>query len=230
MLKLKLHLMSRYLNKCLYSRLLAIFLILLFGLNNTYSQQLNDSLYILDAVIVTNDSLLPVENAHVISKYNRWGTISNKQGRFKLYVQESDSVLITSMGFSSIILTVDTAVLSYDGIIQIRLPKDTLSINEVVIRGYWDYKTMKQIVINMQPIDLSQFYPDWEGTELLYLEPRPMSFKGPIQALYDAFNRSARLQRQLIRNRREYNKAMYMMGRYLDTIPAKPEHMQGLPN
>jgi len=222
--------MIKQLLKHQYYRTLAALLFFLLGLNNIYSQQLTDSLHILDAVILTSDSLLPVENAHVISKFNRWGTISNKEGRFKLYVQNSDSVLITSMGFSPIVLQIDSSVLAYDGIIQIQLPKDTLSINEVVIRAYWDYKTMKQIVINMQPIDLSQFYPDWEGTELLYMEPHPMSFKGPIQALYDAFNRSARMQRQLIKNRKEYNKVMYMMGRYLDTIPAKPEHMQELPD
>ncbi len=81
----------------------------------------------------------------------------------------------------------------------------------------------------MQPIDLSQFYPDWENTELLYLQPRPMSFKGPVQALYDLLNRSARLQRKLIKNRKEYNEIMIQMGRYLDTIPAKPEHTQELP-
>jgi hypothetical protein len=222
--------MIKLLSKHQSHRLLTTLLFLLLGFNITYSQQLKDSLHILDAVILTSDSLLPVENAHVISKFNRWGTISNKDGRFKLYVQNYDSVLITSMGFSPVVLQIDSSVLSHDGIVQIQLPKDTLSINEVVIRAYWDYKTMKQIVINMQPIDLSQFYPDWEGTELLYMEPHPMSFKGPIQAFYDAFNRSARLQRQLIKNRKEYNKVMYMMGRYLDTIPAKPEHMQGLPD
>jgi len=198
----------------------------IYEVKSVYAQQITDSLYVLDAVILTNDSLLPIENAHVISKFNRWGTISNKQGRFKLYVKDSDSILITSIGFSPLILQIDTSILIKDSILRIQLPKDTITINEVVIRAYWDYTTMKQIVINMQPIDLSQFYPDWTGTELLYMEPHPMSFKGPIQALYDAFNHSAILQRRLIKNRKEYNQLMYQMGRYLDTIPAKPEHMQ----
>ena len=204
-------------------------LIFAFGTKTGYSQQVVDSLFVLDAVILTGDSLLPVENAHVISKFNRWGTISNKQGRFKLYVQNSDSVLITSVGFSPLILRIGPSILADDSIVEILLPKDTITINEVIIRGYWDYRTMKQIVINMQPIDLGQFYPNWDGTELLYMEPHPYSFKGPIQALYDALNSSARLQRKLIKNRKEYNQLMYMMGRYLDTIPAKPEHMQELP-
>lgn len=215
--------------KYLYYSLLMFFTFTLGGMNSLYSQQTNDSLYILDAVILTSDSLLPVENAHVISKFNRWGTISNKQGRFKLYVRNFDSILITSIGFRPLILRMSTSLLSGDSVVRIQLPKDTLTINEVVIRAYWDYPKMKQIVINMQPIDLSQFYPNWEGTELLYKEPHPMSFKGPVQALYDAFNQSARLQRKLIKNRKEYNQIMNQMGRYLDTVPPIPEHMQVIP-
>ncbi|MAE08287.1 MAG: hypothetical protein CL661_05955 [Bacteroidetes bacterium] len=222
--------MTKLKYKFLYYSFLLFVTFSLLELNTAFAQREIDSLYILDAVILTSDSLLPVVNAHVISKFNRWGTISNKQGRFKLYVQDDDSVLITSIGFSPLILQMDAAILSSDNILEIKLPKDTITINEVIIRAYFDYPTMKQIVINMQPIDLSQFYPDWTNTGLLYLEPRPMSFKGPIQALYDVLNRSARLQRKLIRNRKEYNEIMRQMGRYLDTIPAKPEHMQESPN
>lgn len=216
--------------KILYYSLLVFFTFSFSEMKIIYAQHDTDSLYILDAVILTSDSLLPVVNAHVISKFNRWGTISNRQGRFKLYVQNSDSILITSIGFSPLILQMNSSILSSDSVLEIRLPKDTITINEVVIRAYFDYKTMKQIVINMQPVDLSQFYPNWENTGLLYMEPRPMSFKGPIQALYDVLNRSARLQRKLIRNRKEYNQIMQQMGRYLDTIPAIPEHMQELPD
>jgi len=222
--------MAKLKYKFLYYSFLLFVTCSLLELNTAFAQREIDSLYILDAVILTSDSLLPVVNAHVISKFNRWGTISNKQGRFKLYVQDDDSVLITSIGFSPLILQMDAAILSSDNILEIKLPKDTITINEVIIRAYFDYPTMRQIVINMQPIDLSQFYPDWTNTGLLYLEPRPMSFKGPIQALYDVLNRSARLQRKLIRNRKEYNEIMRQMGRYLDTIPAKPEHMQESPN
>ena len=215
--------------KYLYFSLLITLMFSVFFFKTSKAQHVEDSLYILDAVILTSDSLLPVHNAHIISKFNRWGTISNKEGRFKLYVQNSDSILITSIGYRPLIIQIDPVVLYGDSIVVIELPKDTLSINEVVIRGYWDYTTMKQIVIDMQPVDLSQFYPDWTGTELLYMDPHPMSFKGPIQALYDVFNRSARLQRKLISNRKEYNKVMNQMGRSSDTIPAIPEHRQELP-
>ena len=213
---------------------LLLFVLISFAL--TWSKQshsqsgfVQDSLRILDAVILTNDSLLPVHNAHIISKFNRWGTISNEEGRFKLYVQDSDSILVTSIGFRAMIIQMDPSFFQEDSIIPIILTKDTVSINEVIIRGYYDYATMKQIVVEMKPIDLTNFYPEWSGTELLYQDPRPMSFKGPIQALYDAFNQSARLQRRLLKNRKDYNRIMKQMGRPQDTIPAIPEHMQGSP-
>jgi len=205
-------------------------LILFAGKSSVKGQQQLDSLLILDAVILTSDSLLPVHNAHIISKFTRWGTISNQEGRFKLYVQNNDSILITSIGFGSTIIQMNPDCFIDDSVYVIQLSKDTVTINEVVIRGYWDYTTMKQIVVDMQPMDLGQFYPDWTGTELLYKSARPASFKGPVQALYDVFNRSARLQRKLIRNRKEYNKIMNQMGRSSETIPVKPEHMQESPD
>ena len=218
---------SDNLKRLIYS-LVAVVLLSL-GSIRGYAQPVSDSIRILDAVLLTSDSLLPVKNAHIISKFNRWGTISNREGRFMMYVSDHDSLLVTSIGFRPQIVRVDSSYFIDDSIIQIRLVKDTVSINEVVIRGFFDYETMKQIVVEMEPIDLTNFYPDWSGTELLYRDPQPMSFKGPIQALYDVFNRSARLQRKLINNRKEYNRIMTQMGRAGDTIPAIPEHMQGWP-
>ncbi len=218
-------------SKCKYICCSILVIAVFVGLSNgsVVAQQEGDSLCILDAKIITSDSLLPIHNAHIISKFNRWGAISNMEGRFKLYVRNNDSVLITSIGFSPKIIQINLNHIIDDSVVVFKMIKDTMSINEVVIRGFWDYATMKQIVIDMHPIDLSQFYPDWSGTELMYRQPQPLSFKGPIQALYDAFNRSARLQRKLIKNRNDYNRVMNQMGRPYDKIPAKPEHTQELP-
>jgi hypothetical protein len=219
---------SNNLKSLIFSAVIAV--ILTSAIKKGNAQNITDSLKILDAVLITSDSLLPVKNAHIISKFNRWGTISNKEGRFMMYVNDHDSLLITSIGFRPEIIRIDSSYFIDDSIIPIMLTKDTISINEVVIRGFFDYETMKQIVVEMEPVDLTNFYPDWSGTELMYKEPHPMSFKGPIQALYDVFNRSARLQRKLISNRREYNRVMTQMGRVNDTIPAIPEHMQESPH
>ncbi len=214
----------------MYFRIILFFSSLMFSADLVWAQENEQERVILDAMVVSSDSLIPIPNTHIISKFNRVGTIADNNGRFKMYINPHDSLLITSVGFSPRILYITDSIRQLDDLVQITLDKDTIMINEVIIRAFFDYEVFKQMVINMEPIDLSQFYPEWEGTELMYQNIKPASFKGPIQALYDQFNHAARLQRKLIRNREQYNELMRKMGRIRDTIPAIPEHMQELPH
>ena len=193
------------------------------------SQQLPDSIRVFKGKIINQDSLLPIHNAHIISKFNHWGTISNEEGVFKMYVSENDSLLITSVGYRPLILRINDSIIYENDPFTILMQNDTISINEVIIRAFWDYQTFKLIVSKMEPVSLDQFYPNFKGTGLLYQDIHPASFKGPIQALYDVFNKDVRLQRKLIKIRKQYNELMIQMGRLNDTIPAKPEHTLALP-
>lgn len=214
----------------MYIRIILYISLIIFVSESLWAQMPDRDVVILDAVVVSSDSLIPIPNTHIISKFNRMGTISDNQGRFKMYIDPYDSLLITSVGFSARILYITDSIRQLDSIVIIRMLKDTIMINEVIIRAFFEYEVFKQMVINMEPIDLSQFYPDWGGTELLYRDVKPATFGGPIQALYDQFNHVARLQRKLVRNREQYNDLMRKMGRNQDTIPAMPEHMQVLPD
>lgn len=195
----------------------------------SFSQDLQKNLLVLEGQILTGDSLLPIPNAHIISKFNSWGTISNDQGMFIMYVSPYDSILFTSIGFGKKIVMVDDSVMQNARNYTVIMPKDTVSINEVVIQAYWDYETFKHLIVTMEPLDLDSFYPEWTGTGLLYKDLRPAPIGGPIQALYNVFNRNSRLRKKLVKNRKEYNKVMMQMGRPNDTIPATPEHMQEIP-
>lgn len=214
----------------MFSRIILIITLMALVCTKGWAQQPDRNVVILDAVVLTGDSALPIPNTHIISKFNRIGTISDNHGRFKMYVDPYDSLLITSIGFSPLILYITDSIKALPHVVEIVLERDTLMINEVIIRAFFEYEVFKQMVINMKPIDMSQFYPDWKDTELLYREIKPASFGGPIQALYDHFNHTARLERKLIRNREQYNELMLQMGRNQDTIPAKPEHMQESPH
>jgi hypothetical protein len=209
----------------LFSALFGFFS-LLFLVAVTNAQDTQNKLAVFEGHVLTKDSLLPVPNAHIISKFNSWGTISNKEGKFAMYVSPYDSVLFTSIGFAPKIVYLNDSVLANLRNYNVIMVKDTFEINEVVIQAFWDYETFKYLIANMEPLNLDNFYPDWTGTGLLYRSAAPAPIGGPIQALYNVFNRNARLQRKLIRNRKNYNEIMMMMGRPQDTIPAIPEHMQ----
>lgn len=223
--------------KAFYSH---IFRILIFNIfyvplalfpSSDVAAQEENKLILLNGTVLSSDSLKPVFNAHIISKYNYWGTISDEKGNFKMHVSPNDSILITSVGFSPLILSISESMLTSDKPFPIILQRDTVQINEVVIHAFWDYPTFKQMIINMEPMTLDNVYNYINGInrELEY-NPVYSGFKGPIQALYDQFNQSARLQRKLIKNRSDYNNLMIQQGRYRDTIPAMPEHMQELPH
>jgi hypothetical protein len=197
--------------------------------SQVFAQDAEPELIVLKGHVLSADSLLPVPNAHIISKFNRWGTISHEDGQFIMYVSPFDSVLFTSIGFASHILFIDSTIMESPEDYNVLMIKDTITINEVVIKAYWDYETMKMMVATMEPIDLGAFYPDWADTELLYKNIQPAPIGGPIQGLYNVFNREARMRRKLLRNRKQYNKIMIQMGRPEDTIPAMPEHMQVSP-
>jgi len=193
-------------------------------ISNAQDQKKN--LVVFEGQVLTNDSLLPIPNAHIISKFNSWGTITNEKGKFAMYVSPYDSVLFTSIGFAPLIVHINDSALAKLRNYDVIMVKDTFTINEVVIQAFWDYETFKYLITQMEPLDLDSFYPEWTGTELLYRNTQPAPIGGPVQALYNVFNRNARLQRKLIRNRKNYNEIMLMMGRPQDTIPAIPGHMQ----
>ena len=188
-------------------------------------QENRDSLFLFRAKLLTSDSLLPLPDAHVISRHKVWGTISDSSGYFQLHVDVNDTLLISSLGFRNKLYVVDSTLVDIDTVFFITIPKDTITLNEVLIRAFWDYETFKQMVIDMRLPD--QIIIKAKDKDMLMNRPLAPSVTGPVQALYNLFNHTAKLERKLKKNRRNYNRIMIQMGRPQDTIPPIPEHMQG---
>jgi iron complex outermembrane receptor protein len=178
--------------------------------------------------VVSSDSLLPLQHVHVISKMARTGTITDTEGRFVIRTYNNDTMMFSSVGFRYLILPFDERKLDTEGLFRVRMAKDTVKMEEVVVRAYYDWETFKYLFVNMKtikPVELERLREEL-GTSLLYVRPAPLTIKGPIQALYDLFNDMARLQRRLERNRKWYNEQMIREGRAQDTIPMKPDHVR----
>ncbi len=207
-----------------YALLCFVFSLILWKSEQALAQHLPDSILVFKGEVLTADSLKPIEDVHIISKFNHWGTISNEEGKFNMYVSKNDSLLITSVGYRPIILHVLDSMISESKPYPILMRVDTIRINEVVIRAFWDYQTFKLIISQMEPLDFD--YERVNFKENLMLST-PVNGTGlhPIQALYNVLNRDARLQRKLIKIRKEYNTLMMQLGRPEDTIPSRPEHM-----
>ncbi|MBU1370149.1 MAG: carboxypeptidase-like regulatory domain-containing protein [Bacteroidetes bacterium] len=178
--------------------------------------------------ILSADSLLPVSNVHIISKFAKRGTISNKQGFFAYRGYDTDTILLSSIGYERKVMGISDTLLDQPGGLYILLEKDTVQMNEVVVRAFYDWPTFKYLFVHMEPVkafEIEDFSLELENS-LVGVQPAPLTIKGPIQALYDLFNHMARLQRRLERNRKAYNEQLIREGRVQDTIPEIPEHRQ----
>lgn len=172
------------------------------------------------------DSLLGLPNVHIISKLAHRGTISFKDGSFAIRGFREDTLLVSSVGYSQKLFVVNDAVLQQPHGLLVLLEKDTVRMQEVVVKAFYDWPTFKYLFVHMEsikPTEVERLDEDLDNS-LVGIRPAPLTIKGPIQALYDFFNEMARLQRRLERNRAAYNAQLFKEGREQDTIPLIPPH------
>ena len=175
--------------------------------------------------VVTADSLKPIRNTHVISKMAHCGSITNQQGKFHIQACETDTLWVSCIGYARRLIPIDTNLTSRDTLL-IRLQSETITLREVTVLPFTNYETFKKMLITMPSIET----PDEmrrleEDLDDLWLSQTPAGngkvtvTASPIQYLYDKYNKSARRQAKLLRNRRMFNEVLREQGRTDELLP-----------
>lgn len=177
--------------------------------------------------IVTSDSLLPISNTHVISKMGHCGTISNRDGVFLIPARMVDTLWVSCLGYARKLIPVDST-LEVDTM-QIVLERDTIMLKEVTVFPFYDYKTFKQMIIDMPskpvPREIQKLNEELAGMQSGRKRDPYFNFENggftasPIQYMYDHFNPSVRRQNKLLRNRRMFNEILREQGRTDELLP-----------
>ena len=177
--------------------------------------------------IVTSDSLLPISNTHVISKMGHCGTISNRDGVFLIPARMVDTLWVSCLGYARKLIPVDST-LEVDTM-QIVLERDTIVLKEVTVFPFYDYKTFKQMIIDMPskpvPREIQKLNEELAGMQSGRKRDPYFNFENggftasPIQYMYDHFNPSVRRQNKLLRNRRMFNEILREQGRTDELLP-----------
>ena len=178
-------------------------------------------------MIVTSDSLLPISNTHVISKMGHCGTISNRDGVFLIPARMVDTLWVSCLGYARKLIPVDST-LEVDTM-QIVLERDTIMLKEVTVFPFYDYKTFKQMIIDMPskpvPREIQKLNEELAGMQSGRKRDPYFNFENggftasPIQYMYDHFNPSVRRQNKLLRNRRMFNEILREQGRTDELLP-----------
>lgn len=183
-----------------------------------------------DGYVVAYGSKEPIRNTHVISKMAHCGTITNEKGRFHIQARAQDTLWVSCIGYSRRLIPIDSTMLG--DTLFIRLPRDTITLREVTVLPFGDYETFKEMLITMPsigtPEEMQRLEEDLGD---LWLSRTPIGngmatiTASPIQYLYDKYNKSARRQAQLMRNRRMYNDVLREQGRTDELLPDSLDYL-----
>jgi CarboxypepD_reg-like domain len=99
---------------------------------------------------ITDELLQPLPFAHVLVLENYRGALSNTYGNFSVVVEESDSVLISAVGYKSKYLSIPQNYPGHFMNVDIILRIDTLVIAEAQIYPWKNYEEFKEAFVNLK--------------------------------------------------------------------------------
>ena len=175
--------------------------------------------------VVTADSLHPIRNTHVISKMAHYGTITDRQGRFRIQARQVDTLWVSCVGYTRRLITIDESLSAADTLV-IRLFPETITLREVTVLPFSNYEDFKRMLVTMPSIEtpdeikrLDDDLNDMWLSRTPVGNGMPTITANPIQYLYDKYNASARRQSTLRRNRKMYNEVLREQGRTDELLP-----------
>jgi hypothetical protein len=190
----------------LKNRVLAIFLTMVSGF--VFGQEFSpDSLVRYTGHIFNTTDSSAVPNAHILNLTKGTGTISASDGSFELHVRNLDTLKFSCIGLQVQYYYINTNIQRPD--LQIYLNQDTVLMDEVRIsplplRRFFKYVFLETRVPPPMEPELNLGF--MLGNDPGYVPPTGIRFTGPAQALYNTFNKKARLNRKLRNNRKKYSK------------------------
>ena len=177
-------------------------------------------------IVVATDSLRPIRNTHVISKMAHCGTVTNLNGRFVIPAKSIDTLWVSCIGYSRRLIPIDSTMAAGHDTLFVKLRSDTITLREVTVFPFYNYETFKEMLITMPSIETpDEIKRTYEDLDDLWLSRTPAGngmvtlTANPIQYLYDKYNKSARRQAKLLKNRRMYNEVLREQGRLDELLP-----------
>ena len=168
-----------------------------------------DSLFRFSGHIISQGDKKVISNVHILNLSKGTGTVSSFDGSFELYVRDQDSLKISCIGFCDRYFIINRHLIPDN--INIYLEKDTILMDELLVFPFGPRRFFKYTFLNLKlPEEKDEYtinpaftmFKEGEGPA----PPAGLVLKGPVQLLYDAFNKKARLHRKLERSRRKFGK------------------------
>lgn len=149
-----------------------------------------------------------IPNVHVLNISKGTGTVSALDGSFELMVRDNDTLKYSSIGFEDRYLMINNLIRREN--IMVFLNRDTVLMEEFLVhplgpRRFFKYEFMAlELPEPVFEFEINEnFFRPKKGEEPI--PPTGINFTGPVQGLYNLFNKTARTSRKLRKNRRKYD-------------------------
>lgn len=152
--------------------------------------------------LVDSVSNEPVQFAHVQNITAHKGTLTNQFGRFNIPANEGDTIAFSIVGYQQLGWVVESTWLQKS--IVLKLPKDTVLLDEVLISDLPTEEEFKRKLINHQPEDSGFWYHGMAQPKPRDNSPlsekqvnNPMfAITQPADFLYEKFSKQAKEKRK----------------------------------
>ncbi|MGM0566178.1 MAG: carboxypeptidase-like regulatory domain-containing protein [Bacteroidota bacterium] len=164
-----------------------------------------DSLFYFKGKVVDAEEMKGLSNVHVINKSLKTGTVSALDGSFRVASRVGDTLELTLVGYKKTTLEVEQSHQEAERFVMIPMRFEIQDMEVVTIYG----KTFEQFrqdfkALQINPKEISEMTIKSIDDELDVLGPSSATgLGGPIQFLYDKFNKTESLRRTLQKNRQK---------------------------
>ncbi len=164
---------------------------------------------LLQGVIVSGETKKPLANTHVINLNTVTGSVSNRNGRFKITVRESDTIYFSYIGYQSIKLKVTKDLLNGNDL-EISMYELPVDLEEVLVKPYQLIGVLevdaKNVLIDkfarIHISGLPQTFEIGAPVTKVYNKPTDVIFH-PVDFMYELFGKKPKQLRKLKKLRTE---------------------------
>lgn len=184
--------------------LLMLFVIQILGFTKLYAQN-TDSSYYFYGKVLSLEERYPVAFAHVININARKGVVSDSSGNFETWVNPSDTLNISAIGFEHTEYIVPKT--NPEKVVEIILVNKSYEIPEVSISYLGTYKDFEYKVVNLELDDENKINPQTEKlfkyVELEYPLVNEPKITSPASLIYSVFSKEAKAIKKYLEVKRK---------------------------
>ncbi len=173
---------------------------------DTIVADVRDTVAMVRGKVVERHTGTPMFHAHIINLSRNRATLSDRDGHFRLPAAAGDTVYFSHVGYKKRLVPVPARSIDSGDLFRVALYVDTVVLRHFRVLAASRQVQFRHDFINRQvaPDTLNPAFEAFLQENHFSAPTGSIVLPGPVTLIYENFNRSARQQRRIARNRERY--------------------------